>query len=67
MVERQVISSEQDWTTGLAGVLDRVVEGGAVVSGDVIIALAGVDLIRLDLKLMLVGADKYELDVGKGT
>ncbi|CAJ61667.1 Gas vesicle protein S [Frankia alni ACN14a] len=28
---------------------------GVVISGDVVIALAGVDLIRLDLRLLLVG------------
>jgi hypothetical protein len=42
---------------GLVDLLDRVVARGAVVSGDVVISLAGVDLIRLDLRLLLVAVD----------
>jgi len=38
--------------------LDRIVERGVVVTGDVVIALAGIDLIRLDLRLMLIGVEK---------
>ncbi|MEV7093430.1 gas vesicle protein GvpJ [Amycolatopsis sp. NPDC051045] len=37
--------------------LDRVVHRGAVVSGDVIISLAGIDLVRLDLRLLLLGLE----------
>lgn len=43
--------------TSLVDLLDRVVDRGAVVSGDVIISLAGVDLVRLDLRLLLAGID----------
>ncbi|WP_018638007.1 gas vesicle protein [Parafrankia elaeagni] len=39
----------------LADLLDRLVDTGAVVSGDVVVALAGVDLLRVDLRLLLVG------------
>jgi hypothetical protein len=39
---------------GLVDLLDRVVHRGAVVNGDVIISLAGIDLIRLDLRLLLI-------------
>lgn len=39
----------------LADLLDRLVDTGAVVSGDVVVALAGVDLLRIDLRLLLVG------------
>lgn len=42
-------------TASLVDLLDRVVHRGAVVRGDVVITLAGVDLIRLDLRLLLVG------------
>jgi hypothetical protein len=41
--------------------LDRVITAGAVVHGDVIISLAGVDLIRLDLRALLVAVDTLEL------
>jgi hypothetical protein len=42
---------------GLVDILDRVIHRGAVVSGDVIISLAGIDLIRLDLRLLLCAVD----------
>jgi len=42
---------------GLVDVLDRVIHRGAVINGDVIISLAGIDLIRLDLRLLLCGVD----------
>jgi hypothetical protein len=35
--------------------LDRLVDSGAVVSGEVVVALAGVDLLKVDLRLLLVG------------
>jgi hypothetical protein len=41
--------------TGLADLLDRLVDRGAVVTGDVVISLAGIDLVRLDLRLLLTG------------
>jgi hypothetical protein len=43
--------------TGVVDLLDRVIDAGAAVSGDVIISLAGVDLIRLDLRLLLAGVN----------
>ena len=39
--------------TSLVELLDRVVQRGAYVSGDVTICLAGIDLVRLDLRLLL--------------
>jgi Gas vesicle protein len=44
-------------TNALVDLLDRVIEKGAVVTGDVVISLAGVDLIRLDLRLLLAGVE----------
>jgi len=49
----------------LTDLLDRLVDSGAVVSGDVIIGLAGVDLIRLDLRLLLIGAQSA-IEAGAG-
>ncbi|MBN6038979.1 gas vesicle protein GvpJ [Amycolatopsis sp. 195334CR] len=45
-------------TEGLADLLDRVIGRGAVISGDVLISLAGIDLIRLDLRLLLCSIDE---------
>lgn len=44
-----------DGGTSIVDLLDRVVQSGVVVTGDLIISLAGVDLIRLDLRLLLSG------------
>jgi hypothetical protein len=41
----------------LVEMLDRAIAGGVVVHGDVIISLAGVDLIRLDLRALLASMD----------
>ncbi|GDY31570.1 gas vesicle protein [Gandjariella thermophila] len=42
--------------TGIVDLLDRVVYRGAAVSGDAVISLAGVDLVRLDLRGLLTAA-----------
>lgn len=44
-------------TASLADLLDRVVDKGAAITGDVVISLAGIDLIRLDLRLLLIGIE----------
>jgi hypothetical protein len=41
----------------IVDLLDRVVHRGAVVTGDVIISLAGIELVRLDLRLLLLGLE----------
>lgn len=51
MPEKQLTLSD----SGLVDLLDRVVRQGAVINGDVIITLAGVDLVRLNLRLLLRG------------
>ncbi|HEX5115297.1 MAG TPA: gas vesicle protein GvpJ [Pseudonocardiaceae bacterium] len=43
--------------TSVVDLLDRVVNTGVVLTGDAVISLAGVDLIRLDLRLLLVAVD----------
>lgn len=40
---------------GLVETLDRVLDGGAAVAGDVIVSVAGVDLLRVDLRLLVQG------------
>jgi gas vesicle structural protein len=42
----------------LVDLLDRVVDRGVVVSGDLVITLAGVDLIYLNLRLLLCSAER---------
>jgi hypothetical protein len=42
---------------GLVDLLDRVLEAGVVVSGDVVLSLADVDLVYLNLRLLLGSVD----------
>ena len=53
MRERTGILGGTSDGTSLVELLDRVVHRGAYVSGDVTICLAGIDLVRLDLRLLL--------------
>jgi hypothetical protein len=46
--------------TSLVELLDRVVHRGAYVSGDVIVCLAGIDLVRLDLRLLLTAIQPHD-------
>jgi gas vesicle structural protein len=39
----------------LVDVLDRVIERGVVIVGDVVLSVAGIDLVHLELKLRLQG------------
>lgn len=45
---------------GLIDALDRIIDGGAAVCGDLVIALDGIDLIRVDLRLLLAGVQGAE-------
>jgi hypothetical protein len=53
--------------SSLVDLLDRVIDGGAMVSGDVLISLAGIDLIRLDLRLLLVSCARPTQDQARCT
>lgn len=48
-----------DQDVALVDLLDRLLAGGVVLTGDLTISLAGVDLVRLSLRALLVsiGAD----------
>ncbi|WP_410630538.1 gas vesicle protein GvpJ [Amycolatopsis sp. cmx-4-83] len=59
MADAEVVRlSAESPAEAVADLLDRVVHRGAVVTGDVIISLAGIDLIRLDLRLLLLGLEE---------
>jgi hypothetical protein len=47
--------------TSLVELLDRVVRRGAYVGGDVVICLAGIDLVRLDLRLLLTAVQPTDI------
>lgn len=56
MRERGIFGADTSGTS-LVDVLDRVLQRGVYVSGDVTICLAGIDLARLDLRLLLTGIE----------
>jgi hypothetical protein len=50
----------------LVDLIDRVIGGGVVIAGDVVIGVAGVDLIYLGLQLVLAPAHEVEQSVSLG-
>lgn len=42
---------------GLVDLLDRVLDAGVVISGDIILSLADIDLVYLNLRLLLGSVD----------
>ena len=55
MSELRSVTSTNVSLAGLVDALDAILADGAVVNGDVVIGLDGIDLIRLDLRLLLAG------------
>ena len=48
----------------LVDLIDRVIGGGVVISGDIVISMADVDLIYLGLRLVLAPAHEVEATIG---
>lgn len=48
----------------LVDLLDRVIDRGVVIAGDVVLSVAGIDLVHLELRLRLQGV---EAQVGADT
>ena len=57
MPEQRGVFGADTSGTSLVDLLDRVLQRGVYVSGDVTICLAGIDLARLDLRLLLTGIE----------
>lgn len=51
---RQEFLSRGDEDT-LVDLLDRVIDKGVVIAGDVVLSVAGIDLVHLELRLRLQG------------
>jgi gas vesicle protein GvpA/GvpJ/GvpM family len=58
-MERRVPSMPRETTT-LADLLDRVLDKGLVVAGDVSISLANVELLTIRIRLLVCSIDKAE-------
>ena len=42
----------------LIDLLDRLLQGGIVIQGDVILSAADIDLVKLDLRILVAAIDK---------
>lgn len=42
----------------LIDLLDRLLQGGVVIQGDITLAAADIDLVRLDVRLLVAAIDK---------
>ena len=50
--------TEEEEPLILSDLINRVLDKGVVIGGEVTIAVAGVDLVRLDLRLLLVAVER---------
>ena len=57
MTEIRTVTRSSGSLAGLVDVLDAVIANGVTVAGDVVIAIDGIDLVRLDLRLLLLGIE----------
>lgn len=57
------VSPEED--SSLSEVLDRLLEKGVVISGDIIISVADTDLVYIGLRALLTTVDAYEALIHK--
>lgn len=55
MTEIRTVTRSTASLAGLVDALDAVIANGVSVAGDVVIAVDGIDLVRLDLRLLLAG------------
>jgi Gas vesicle protein len=53
-----MLESDEEEPLVLSDLLNRVLDKGVVIGGEVTIAVAGVDLVRLDLRLLLVAVER---------
>jgi hypothetical protein len=53
-----MLDADEDEPLILSDLLNRVLDKGVVITGEVTIAVAGVDLVRLDLRLLLVAVER---------
>ena len=50
----------------LVDLLDRVIGGGVVITGDIVLSMAGVDLVYLGLRAVLAPAHTVQLPSNRG-
>lgn len=57
------IESWSDEQVALVDLIDRVIGGGVLLTGDVVLGVAGVDLVYLGLRLVLAPAHEVDQSV----
>ena len=57
---------DPDDELSLADLVNRVLDNGAVITGDVVISVAGVDLVYLGLRLVLSSVETMRREEGRG-
>jgi Gas vesicle protein len=55
-----------DTQVALVDLIDRVIGGGVVINGDVVLGVAGVDLVYLGLRLVLAPAHEVDQSIALG-
>lgn len=67
LVDRPGLSGDYGRDVTLLDLADRLLDKGVVISGDVVISVAGVDLVYLSLRALLASVETaLELDVVDG-
>jgi len=56
MAQAQIVHSTE--SAGLAEILERVLDKGIVIAGDIKIAIADVDLLTIKIRLLIASVDK---------
>lgn len=56
--DRRVVSAIQ--TTNLADILERVLDKGIVIAGDITISLAEIELLKIKLRLVIASVEKAQ-------
>jgi hypothetical protein len=58
VVSTQALVPAPTRNLALIDMLDRLLQGGIVIQGDVILSAAEIDLVRLDLRILIASIDK---------
>jgi hypothetical protein len=53
-----MLEDDEDEPLILSDLINRVLDKGVVITGEMTIAVAGVDLVQLDLRLLLVAVER---------
>lgn len=53
-----LLSPARHREVSLVDLLDRLLEGGVVIQGEITLAAADIDLVRLDLRILVAAIDK---------